>query len=176
MQNYLIPPIWVYRNVFCSLGLRLLTLFFLLLVKYSLLVGQNDYEFIFNIFIFIVVFLVMIQLYRVEIEQKTPLQLKPTEKEIMSDRAQLISHGYKLGGRIILTNKRLSFIANNRGKTQFDFFLLNPDAKIIIKSTLWIPSKIKIPNEDIYIKVKFPYWWRKMFLTLTWKSEPNSYG
>ena len=133
--------------------------------------GQNEYEFIFNIFILIVVFLVMFQLYRAKITLKTPLQLNPKEVEILSDSAQIISHGNKLGGRIILTNKRLSFIANNRGKTQFDFFLINPDAQIKIMYSYGIPSKIKIPNEDIYIKVKFPYWWRKRFLSLTWQSE-----
>ena len=173
MKNYLIPPIWLYRNIFSSLGLRLLSLTSLLIIKYTSLYGQSEYEFIFNFLILILVFLVVVQLYNTELKQKTPLQLKPSEIEIMSDRAQIIANGDKLGGRIILTNERLSFIANNRGKTQFDFFLLNPNAQITIKHSFGIPPTIKFPNEDIYIKVKFPYWWRKRILSLTWNSETN---
>ena len=96
MKNYLIPPIWLYRNIFSSLGLRLLSLTSLLIIKYTSLYGQSEYEFIFNFLILILVFLVVFQLYNTELKQKTPLQLKPSEIEIMSDRAQIIANGDKL--------------------------------------------------------------------------------
>ena len=70
-------------------------------------------------------------------------------------------------GCLILTNRRVSFIVKNRGNNQYDFFLVNPVASIKIIYSVGIPLYIKIPHEDICIKVKFPFFWRKQIMNLS---------
>ena len=95
-----------------------------------------------------------------ELRKNTPLIMRPNEYEIASDIAFVILNKKK-SGRLILTNHRLSFITNDRGRSQYDFFLneLGTTPEIIYR--LGIPSRIKLKNEKTSFQVIFPRYWKK---------------
>ncbi|MDD2797562.1 MAG: hypothetical protein PHV20_03120 [Bacteroidales bacterium] len=82
------------------------------------------------------------------------------EEEILSDSAVLSTSNWTEKGRVILTNERLSFIVNNRGKSQYDFYFKDFKGEFEIVKKFGVPVQLKIPNKAIYIKVNFPKLWK----------------
>lgn len=90
----------------------------------------------------------------------TPFRKSQDEEVIAHDSAKIVMHGNSRSGRIILTTKRLCFIANHAGRTQYDFFLEDNISENI--ACKWgLPIGISFSNGSTKIYVKFPFYWHQ---------------
>ncbi|MFZ4455949.1 MAG: hypothetical protein ACOYOT_06985 [Bacteroidales bacterium] len=108
--------------------------------------------------------------YFLDVEENTPYPKYYEENEIVSDTAKLICDSSIQSGRIVLTEKRLTFLSKSRGRAQFDFYLSDPNFKIDVVCRFGIPWRLKVFNNDICIDVKFPGFWKKQILNVLYKS------
>jgi hypothetical protein len=88
----------------------------------------------------------------------TPLDLEDAEIEIISSVANLNNEDIAKNGRLILTNKRLVFIAEDKSET-IEFRQL-PQNLQLVKRVLF-SKKIYIPENDTSIGLAFPLFWKK---------------
>ena len=82
------------------------------------------------------------------------------ERQLVKDFAQLIKqNGEKIKGKLVLTNDHLIFLGNRD-----DEKILEKDIRDIspsISKIFGIPDGFKIENDEILLKVPFPYYWLK---------------
>lgn len=165
-KGYLTPSRRQYKYIFHSIGLRIIALIAIFMVEFFYPILKFEVNLMLNVVIISLIISTCYQLYNVHLKARTHLLMSLDEEEVVSEMAQIITHGTKLQGRLILTNKRISFVSNDLGKSQYDFFLLNQNANLKINYTVGFPTKIKIPNSDLFIRVKFPFFWRREFMDL----------
>jgi hypothetical protein len=161
--GYFVPPRWIFKNRFwlhgtlfgfCIFGLNFnfgslnQAIELMLELGLSLILGN-------------MIFGTISLWYFLQLRSKTPLLRYSDEEEIASDTAQLTTKKLTVSGRMILTPRRLSFICNNRGKAQYDFYFKDPTSEIMVIYRFGVPFKIKIPNQDITLTVEFPHFWKK---------------
>lgn len=105
-------------------------------------------------------------------EDSTPIILySGVEKEIISDNASINYKGSKKSGRLILTNMRLTFIVENKGKTQWDYFFPSL-SNIEIGYRFGIPNRICIPDCDVEFNIQFSRFWKKSILRAIKNQRP----
>lgn len=162
IKGYLQPARLFYRYLYSFLffgfGFSLICLIILLAITRRL--NDDTFLIVLSILGCCAVLLFGYRSYYSNIETKTVLVKQRDEVEILSDKAKLYSRNYKYSGRLILTNRRVAFVSADSCKSQFDFYLKEENVKIEITRFFGIPRKVKIPNEDIFIEVKFPLFWR----------------
>ncbi len=163
LLGYSIPSLWLFRNRFWLISIFIgLSIFSIKLDFGELFQATRLFEDGFlSIFWGILIFGSSYMWYFREVQKNTPLLRYSTENEIVSDTGKLRINKHALTGRVVLTPRRLSFVSNNRGRSQFDFFFADPNFEIILIKRFGIPYKLKFTHQDISLKVKFPRFWVK---------------
>lgn len=161
-NGFLKPPLWIFNKRFWFLGLFVGAFIFVQKIEFnfSIFTSASLHNFLLISSICTIICGVTWELYFSEIRKNTNLLLLQDEEEILSDSAVLSTSNWTEKGRVILTNERLSFIVNNRGKSQYDFYFKDFKGEFEIVKKFGVPVQLKIPNKAIYIKVNFPKLWK----------------
>ena len=91
-------------------------------------------------------------------KEATPLELEDSEVELISSIAKLSNEDIAKNGRLILTNKRLVFIAEDKSDT-VEFRQLPQDVQLIKR--ILFSKNIYIPENDTKIGLAYPFIWKE---------------
>ena len=163
LLGYSIPSLWLFRNRFWLIGLFVGISIFSMKINFEdhFQTAISSVDGLLSLFCAIMIVGTFTKFYFREVQKNTPLLRYSTENEIVSDTAKLRINKHALTGRVVLTQRRLSFVSNNRGRSQFDFFFADPNFEIKLIKRFGIPYKLKFTQQDISLKVKFPRFWVK---------------
>lgn len=85
-----------------------------------------------------------------------------TERQLVKDSALLIKqNGEKIKGELVLTNEHLIFFGNGKKEKNWEREVREIHPNISKTKFLGIPDGFRIENDDILLKVSFPYYWLK---------------
>jgi hypothetical protein len=84
------------------------------------------------------------------------------ERQLVKDSALLIKkNGEKIKGKLVLTNDHLIFLGNGKEEKNLEKEVYEIYPKVSKTKFLGIPDGFRIENDDILLKVSFPYYWLK---------------
>jgi hypothetical protein len=70
-------------------------------------------------------------------------------------------NGEKIKGKLVLTNDHLIFLGNGKEEKNLEKEVCEIYPKVSKTKFLGIPDGFRIENDDILLKVSFPYYWLK---------------
>ncbi|WP_430816358.1 hypothetical protein [Carboxylicivirga sp. RSCT41] len=163
--GYSNPPVWLYRIRHFFLGIFSGT--FIGIVLFGMDSIEENTFIIHDLLKYIIVGIAIGGLFTSSMlinkfirlkSQKGILQAKRT---LLKDFAQLTSHnGKSVYGQLILTNDHLTFIAKKETFLEKDIRAISPDINKM-KFTA-VPNGFRIEEDNILLKVPFPYYWLKI--------------
>ena len=166
VRGYVNPPSWLYRIRSTFMGV-----FYGIFIG-VLLFGKDTIEKstfnIHDLLEYIVIGSVIgvvfknFEMFRQSQKLKRRKGLFLTERQLVKDSALLINqNGEKIKGKLVLTNEQLIFLGNEtQGKIlERDVHEIHPN--ITKTKFLGIPDGFSIENDEILLKVSFPYYWLK---------------
>jgi hypothetical protein len=84
------------------------------------------------------------------------------ERQLVKDSALLIKqNGEKIKGKLVLTNDHLIFLGNGKEEKNLEKEVCEIYPNVSKTKFLGIPDGFRIENDDILLKVSFPYYWLK---------------
>jgi len=84
------------------------------------------------------------------------------ERQLVKDSALLIKqNGEKIKGKLVLTNDHLIFLGNGKEEESLEKEVCQINPNISKAKFLGIPDGFRLENDDIVLKVSFPYYWLK---------------
>lgn len=82
------------------------------------------------------------------------------ERQLVKDFAQLIKRdGNRLHGKLVLTNENLIFLENRNNEKVLEKNICELSPIVNTIKFLGIPNGFRIENDEIILKVPFPYYW-----------------
>lgn len=91
-------------------------------------------------------------------KEATPLELEGSEVELISSVAKLSNEDIAKNGRLILTNKRLVFIAEDKSDS-VEFRQLPQNVQLVKR--ILFSKNIFIPENDTKIGLAYPFFWKE---------------
>jgi hypothetical protein len=83
-------------------------------------------------------------------------------KQLVKDSALLIKqNGEKIKGKLVLSNDHLIFLGNGKEEKNLEKEVCQINPNISKTKFLGIPDGFRLENDDILLKVSFPYYWLK---------------
>lgn len=166
VKGFINPPTWLYQIRFPILGI-LYGVFIGVLLFGKEAIEENRFS-INNLLVCLVIgSLVGVVLNNFEIF----LQFEKLKRrngsflpggQLVKDSAQLIKqNGEKIKGKLVLTNDHLIFLGNGKVEKNFEKEVCQINANISKTKFLGIPDGFRLKNDDILLKVSFPYYWLK---------------
>lgn len=166
LKGFINPPSWLYQIRFTVQGV-----FFGIFIGILLFGKEAIEENRFNtddLLIFIVigsVVGVVLNSFLMLVESKKLKRRKasfPAERELVKDFALLVKQsGEKIKGKLVLTDDHLIFLANGKEEKILEREVAEIHPNISRTKYLGIPDGLSIENDDILLKVSFPYYWLK---------------
>lgn len=166
VRGYVNPPFWLYRIRSTFMGV-----FYGIFIG-VLLFGKDTIEKstfnIHDLLEYIVIGSVIgvvfknFEMFRQSQKLKRRKGLFLTERQLVKDSALLIKqNGEKIKGELVLTNEHLIFFGNGKKEKNWEREVREIHPNISKTKFLGIPDGFRIENDDILLKVSFPYYWLK---------------
>lgn len=164
-NGYLLPSKWIYKNRFwmngAIFGLFLFMLNASIRIHDGKIVTQKEALIMAIASIAMGILILGTVYYRSfrKVRRNTPFHTDLDEHEIITDSATLNDEDTFKRGRLILTNKRLCFIANDEENTRIVFQNLKTNIRLL--KHLGVPNQLYIPGNKTRIQVAFPCYWKQ---------------
>lgn len=114
-----------------------------------------DDLFVFEIIaLFLFVFFIVRYIAHRLLVHRTPLILFNNEAEILSDYAAFCIEDRTLNGRLIITNLRITFIVDDGGKSQYDFFIHVGYPAFRLHSEFTKRSVLRLESPKISVRIQ----------------------
>lgn len=166
VKGFINPPSWLYRIRFTVMGV-----FYGISIG-ILLFGKDAIEKnIFNMHNFLIYVLIgavlgvlfnNFMLFSQSLKLKRRKGLFLAERQLVKDSALLVNqNGEYINGKLVLTTDHLFFVGNRKGENIFEKEVHEIHPNISKTKFLGIPNGFRIENDDILLKVPFPYYWLK---------------
>lgn len=166
LRGFINPPSWLYQIRFTVQGV-----FFGIFIGILLFGKEAIEENRFNIddllisIIICSVVGVVLNSFLMFVESKKLKRRKvsfPAERELVKDAALLVrQNGEKIKGKLVLTTDHLIFLGNGKEEKILEREVNEIHPNISRTKYLGIPDGFGIENDDILLKVSFPYYWLK---------------
>ena len=148
-----------FRFRFLAVGTLIGSSLFIQTLICSQSVDEHDFILFFSCIFFLNIFIGICGREFYNLLKKDTLFIMIHEEEIKAhDAATIRISGFDRSGRIILTTKRLTFIAHHPGRTQHDFYF-GKDSNINVVYKWFLPFGISFTGIDAKINVRFPLYW-----------------
>lgn len=166
VRGFINPPSWLYRIRFSLLG------FFYGIFTGILLFGKEVIEqnkfIIHDLLVYLVIGAVIGIVFNSfkMLSQSQKLKRREglllPERQLVKDFALLINqNGEKTKGELVLTNEHLIFWGKGKEEKKMEREVREIHPSISKTKFLGIPDGFRIENDDILLKVPFPYYWLK---------------
>lgn len=166
VRGFINPPSWLYRIRFTVLGV-FYGIFIGILLFGKEAIEENRFninDLLVSIIIGSVVGVVLNSLLMF-VESKKLKRRKvsfPAERELVKDAALMVrQNGEKIKGKLVLTNDHLIFLENGKEEKNLEKELCQIYSNISKTKFFGIPDGFRLENDDILLKVSFPYYWLK---------------
>jgi len=170
VRGFINPPSWLYRIRFSVLGV-LYGIFIGILLFGQDAIEKNTFnvrELLVDIVIGSVVGLVLhlvlhfsdtfIRSQKLKRRKRVSLPAR----QLIKDSALLIKqNGEKIKGKLILTNDHLIFLGKGKEEKNLEKEVCEIYPNVTKTKFLGIPDGFRLENDDILLKVSFPYYWLK---------------
>jgi hypothetical protein len=166
VKGFINPPSWLYRIRFTVLGV-FYGIFIGILLFGMEAIEKNTFiihDLLPYILIGSVVGLVFNNSMMFSLSQKLKRRkgLFLPGRQLVKDSALLIKqNGEKIKGKLVLTNDHLIFLGNGKEEKNLEKEVREIHPNISKTKFLGIPNGFSIENDDILLKVSFPYYWLK---------------
>jgi hypothetical protein len=164
VKGFINPPTWLYRIRFSILGV-LYGVFIGILLFGKEAIEENRFSF-HDLLVCLVIGAILGVVLHASMMFAQTGKLKRRKglsgRQLVKDSALLINqNGEKIKGKLVLTNEQLIFLGNEtQGKIlERDVHEIHPN--ITKTKFLGIPDGFSIENDEILLKVSFPYYWLK---------------
>ncbi|MGN6543261.1 MAG: hypothetical protein ACTHKY_20805 [Ginsengibacter sp.] len=164
VKGFINPPTWLYRIRFSILGV-LYGVFIGILLFGKEAIEENSFSF-HDLLVCLVIGAILGVVLHASMMFAQTAKLKRRKglsgRQLVKDSALLINqNGEKIKGKLVLTNEQLIFLGNEtQGKIlERDVHEIHPN--ITKTKFLGIPDGFSIENDEILLKVSFPYYWLK---------------
>ena len=164
VKGFINPPRWLYQIRFSILGV-LYGVFIGILLFGKEAIEENRFSFhdllvclVIGAILGVVLHASMMFAQTGKVKRRKGL----SGRQLVKDSALLINqNGEKIKGKLVLTNEQLIFLGNEtEGKIlERDVHEIHPN--ITKTKFLGIPDGFSIENDEILLKVSFPYYWLK---------------
>ena len=166
VRGFINPPSWLYRIRFTVLGV-FYGIFIGILLFGKEAIGENTFI-IHDLIEYIVIGSVIGVVFNNSVMFSQSQKLKRRkglflpERQLAKDFALLINqNGEKIKGKLVLTNDHLIFLGNRREEKILEREVREIHPNISKTKLLGVPDGFGIENDDILLKVPFPYYWLK---------------
>jgi len=165
VRGFINPPSWLYRVRFIVQGI-LYGIFIGILLFGKDAIEKNTYN-IHDLLAYILIGSVIGIVFNSSIMFIEFLKLKrrnefPLQRQLLKDSALLIKqNGEKIKGKLVLTNDHMIFLGNGKEEKNMEKEVREIHPNISKTKFLGIPNGFSIENDDILLKVSFPYYWLK---------------
>ena len=164
VKGFINPPRWLYQIRFSILGV-LYGVFIGILLFGKEAIEENRFS-IHDLLVCLVIGAILGVVLHASMMFAQTGKLKRRKglsgRQLVKDSALLINqNGEKIKGKLVLTNEQLVFLGNEtQGKIlERDVHEIHPN--ITKTKFLGIPDGFSIENDEILLKVSFPYYWLK---------------
>ncbi len=166
VRGYVNPPSWLYRIRFTVMG------FFYGIFIGVLLFGKDAIEKntfnIHDLFAYIVIGSIIGIVFNNSVTFSQSRKLKTRkglflfEGQLVKDFALLINqNGEKIKGELVLNNEHLIFLENGKEEKILEREVGEIHPSISKTKLLGVPDGFRIENNNVLLKVSFPYYWLK---------------
>jgi len=166
VRGFINPPSWLYRIRFTVLGV-FYGIFIGILLFGKEAIGENTFI-IHDLIEYIVIGSVIGVVFNNSVMFSQSQKLKRRkglflpERQLAKDFALLINqNGEKIKGKLVLTNDHLIFLGNGKEEKILEREVSEIHPNISKTKLLGVPDGFGIENDDILLKVPFPYYWLK---------------
>jgi hypothetical protein len=166
VRGFINPPSWLYRIRFTVLGV-FYGIFIGILLFGKEAIGENTFI-IHDLIEYIVIGSVIGVVFNNSVMFSQSQKLKRRkglflpERQLAKDFALLINqNGEKIKGKLVLTNDHLIFLGNGKEEKILEREVSEIHPNISKTKLLGVPDGFRIENDDILLKVPFPYYWLK---------------
>ena len=166
VRGFINPPSWLYRIRFTVLGV-FYGIFIGILLFGKEAIGENTFI-IHDLIEYIVIGSVIGVVFNNSVMFSQSQKLKRRkglflpERQLAKDFALLINqNGEKIKGKLVLTNDHLIFLGNGKEEKILEREVSEIHPNISKTKLLGVPDGFRIENDDILLKVSFPYYWLK---------------
>jgi hypothetical protein len=164
VKGFINPPRWLYQIRFSILGV-LYGVFIGILLFGKEAIEENRFS-IHDLLVCLVIGAVLGVVLHASMmfaqigKLKRRKELFLPERQLVKDFALLINqNGEKIKGELVLTNEHLIFLTNRKEEKILEKEVREIHTNISKTKYLGIPDGFKIENDDILLKVSFPYYW-----------------
>jgi hypothetical protein len=166
VRGFINPPSWLYRIRFSVQGISFGIFIGILLfgkeaIEQSTFIIHHLLEYIVIGSVIGVVF-INFEMFIQSQKLKRRKGLFLPERQLVKDSALLIKkNGEKIKGKLVLTNDHLIFLGNGKEEKNLEKEVCEIYPNVSKTKFLGIPDGFRIENDDILLKVSFPYYWLK---------------
>ena len=164
VKGFINPPTWLYRIRFSILGV-LYGVFIGILLFGKEAIEENKFSFhdllvclVIGAILGVVLHASMMFAQTGKVKRRKGL----SGRQLVKDSALLINqNGEKIKGKLVLTNEQLIFLKNGTEEKILEREVREIHPNITKTKSLGIPDGFSIENDQILLKVSFPYYWLK---------------
>jgi hypothetical protein len=160
IRGFINPPSWLYRIRFSVLGflwgisIGILNFGMESIQKKTFVMRDLSVHLIIGLLIGLV-FSIIFSLQKLK-------RQKGSERQLAKDSALLIKqNGEKIKGELVLTDEQLIFLGNRKKEKIWEKEVRETHPNISKTKLLGVPNGFKLENDEILLKVSFPYYWLK---------------
>jgi hypothetical protein len=160
ITGFINPPSWLYRIRFFVLGI--LWGISIGILNFGMDSIQKKTFVMRDLSVHIIIGLLIGLVFSMFFSLQKLKRQKGSERQLAKDSALLIKqNGEKIKGELVLTNDQIIFLGNRKKEKIWEKEVGETHPNISKTKLLGIPNGFKLENDDILLKVSFPYYWLK---------------